>query len=534
MTAKPIPAKTSSLVAITVGVVAAGVLFGEITQLLIPVLLGVIGVFCLAVCFELTVRGGTSPSRGFVLGLLTIPVGIGFIGGIFGTLLVLIEAEFPVPSSPQISIAILRILGGLSIVIGCTVSLLGFALGRRRTLDEPSLRAYTKIAVITASVPVVVGVLLFVRVALIGRPGASGSLFGQVIKQSIQVTFSPAQTRLHLGSFLFVLTVTGTAILLFVRQVPVEDLLVSDGNRAGYRAVERVNSALQVGVSATGLLMIPALVADSAVPPGKIESTLGSELYLAIQSVTTAGPIRALLFVVIVVTLGWIALDSLLRQWSEWSEPGGSGWLGPFLAGSLLTLIAAGTAGQVFDRMLTETTARLPSSLALEVQGRILPITEVYGETAVIVLFAGVVVALAGWIGLSFWLGMCFDYLTDEGAGFSIAGGGLFLAAIGAAIQDAPTWVVLAALVASLVVWDIGTFGAELGREVGTGETRGVELVHASATLAVGVAAGLAAFVLLSIAPESSDPSPTATLALVCLGGGVVALSLALRNSVVD
>lgn len=532
MTTKTSPPRTSSLIAVTVGTVVAGLLFREVTQLLAPTLMGVVGILCLAVCFELTVHEGTNPGRGFVLGLLTIPVGIGFIGGIFGTVLILVGTQFPVPSSPLISVAILRILGGLGIVIGCTITLFGFVLGRRRLLEESTLRAYTKTAFVTASVPVAAGLLLFVRVALGGRPGASESLFGQALARSIQVIFSPTPTQLHLGSFLFVLTLAGISVLLFLRQVPVADLLVSDGNRAGYRKLERINRALQIGVTLTGLATIPAFVLETTVLSGEMERVLGSGLYSAIQSVTTAGPVRSLLLLLIVVTLGWIALDSLLRQWSEWSEPGGSQWLGPSLAGGLLALIAAGTAGRVFDRTLTETTSRLPSSLALEVQSRVLPITSVYGETAVVVLLAGVLVALAGWLGLSSWLAVYFGYLTDEGAGFSIASGGLFLAAIGAVVQGAPTWVVLAAIVASLVVWDIGTFGAELGREIGRGETRSVEVVHASATLAVGIGAGLAAFALLSVAPDSVDPSPTAVLALVSLAGGVIALSLALRDSV--
>lgn len=532
MTEATAPPRTSSFIATGVGAVTAALLFWEVTQLVVPVAMGIVGTLCLAAGFEFTIDGETSPGRGFVLGLLTIPVGVGFIGGIFGTVLILVAAQFPVPRSPLISVAILRILGGLSIVIGCTITLFGFVLGRRNVFEEPSLRAYTAIAFRTASAPIAVGLFLFVRVALGGRPGASESQFGQALTQSIQVVFSPVPTQLHLGSFLFVLTVAGVSVLLFVRQVPVADLLVSDGNRSGYRTVERLNRALQVGVSATGLGMVPALALEFTVPAEQMEAALGGGLYRAIQSITTAGAIRLLLILVVVVTLGWIALDSLLRQWSERSEPGASQWLGPLVAGSLLTVIAAVAADQVFDQMLTETTSRLPSSLALEVQSRVVPIATIYGEMAVVVLLAGVLVALAGWLGLSSWLAVYFGYLTDEGAGFSIASGGLFLAAVGAVVQGAPAWVVLGAFVASLVVWDIGTFGTELGREVGDGATRGVEVVHASATLVVGACAGLVAFGLLAVAPESVDPSPTATLALVCLGGGIVALSLALRDSV--
>jgi len=523
------PPRASSLIATVTGAVAVGFLFHEITTLIAPVLMGVVGILCLAACFESTVHGETSPGRGFVLGLLTIPVGIGFVGGVFGTTLLLVGVQFPVPSSPQISVGILWILGGLGIVVGCTTTLFGLVLGRRDILDEPSLRTYTKIAFVTASAPVLVGLGLFVRVAL----GASQSLFGQILSQSVRIVFSPTPTQLHLGSFLFVLTVAGVSVLLFFRQVPVADLLIGDGGRSGYRRVASIERGLQVGVTAAALVMIPVIAVEAAVPPTRLESTLGSGRYALIQAVTTAEPLRFLLSFLTVITLGWIAIDSVLRQWTAWSDPGGSQWLGPFVAGSLLAVTAAAFAEQVFNLMLTEVTTRLPTSLAVEIQNRVMPVVSVYGEIAVIVLFAGVLVALAAWIGLSFWLAVYFGYLTGEGAGFAIAGGGLFFGAVGAVIQGAPAWVVLGVIVASLLVWDIGTFGTELGREVGAGETRGVELVHAGATLAMGVGAGVAGFVLLSVAPDSLDPSPTATLALVCLGGGVLALSLALRGSVV-
>lgn len=526
------PPRTSSLAAVALGTVTAGLLFWEVIQLWAPVVMGVAGILCLAGCVRLTRHGETSPARGFVLGLLTIPVGVGFIGGIFGTAVFLVGAQFPVPSSPQISVAILRILGGLCIVIGCTVALFGFVLGRRDILDESSLRAYTKIAFITASAPITTGLFLFVSVALGNSPGASQSLFGRVLNQSLQVIFTPSTTHLHLGSFLFVVTVAGVSVLLFLRQVPVADLLAGNGNRSGYRTVSRITGALRIVVVVAGVAMVPMIVVEANIPPGQLQTALGRGPYSAIQSVTTAGLLRLLMFVVTVVAVGWIAVDSLLRQWAEWAEPGGSQWLGPFVAGGLLTLIASATAGQVFDRTLAETKARLPPALALEVQSRVLPVVNVYGEMAVVVLLAGVLVALAALIGLSSWLAVYFGYLTDEGGGFAIASGGLLLGTIGLVIRGGPTWLVLGAIVASLAVWDIGTFGTELGREVGAGETRAVEVVHASATLLVGLVAWIAAFGFLSVTPESVDPAPSTTLALVCLGGGFVAFSLALRDSI--
>ena len=523
------PPRTSTLLVTAIGLTTVGLLFRETAGLWTPAALGVAGILSLAACFELAARSGASTRRGVLLGLLTIPVGIGFIGGILGTSLVLVGNQFPVPSSPMISVAILRILGGLSIVVGCTVLLFGLVLGRRNTLSESSLRTYTKTAFITATPPLVLGLVLFIRVALGGRPGATQSLFGQGLSQAIQVVVAPAPPPLHLGSFLFVLTVAGASVVLFLRQTPTVDLLASRGGTVTPESLSRVQHVLQLVVSATALLFVPAIILETVVSPTQLRTALGPGLMGAIQAVTTAGFLRVLLFGVTVLTLGWVTIDAVLRQVLQ-NESDRQQWIGPFVAGGLLTVTAAVTATRVFNIVFTQATSRLPPSLGGEVQRRVLPVISVYGETAVIVLFAGVFVALAGLIGVNIWFAVSFGYLTDEGAGFSLASGGLILAAVGAVIGGAPTVLVLGAIVSSLVVWDIGTFGAKLGREVGTGETRSLELLHASATLFIGGCAVVISYGLLTLAPASADPSPTTTLALACLGIGIVALSLAIRG----
>ncbi len=523
------PPRTSTVLATVIGLVTAGALFGQTTGLWTPAALGVTGIVSLSACFELAARSGASTQRGFLLGVLTIPVGIGFIGGILGTTIVLVGSQFPVPTSPMISVAILRIFGGLSILLGCTITLFGLVLGRRNTLSESSLKTYTKTAFVTASAPVLLGLGLFARVALAGRPGATQSLFGQLLDQAILVVVAPTPVRLHLGSFLFVLTVAGASVVLFLRQIPVADLLAGGGRGLTPESASRLQRVLQVIVSATALLFVPAIILETVVSPTQLEASLGPGLVGAIQALTTAGFLRVLLFGLTAVSLGWVAIDSVLAQFLQ-SESDRQQWFGPFVAGGLLTVTAALSATRAFDLVFRQATGRLPTSLGAEVQRRVMPVISVYGETAVIVLFAGVFVALAGLIGATFWFAVSFGYLTDEGAGFSLASGGLFLAAVGAVIGGAPTWLVLGALVASLVVWDIGTFGTRLGREVGTGETRSLELLHASATVFVGVFGAVVAFVLLKLAPTSTGPSPTTTLALACLGVGIIALSLAIRD----
>lgn len=521
------PPRTSTLLATALALATAGVLFRQVADLLTPAALGLAGILSLAACVELAGRRGASPGRGFLLGLLAIPVGVGFIGGVLGTTVTLVGNQFPVPTSPLISVAILRILGGLSVVIGCTIAIFGLVLGRQNRLDVASLRGYTKAAFVTASVPVVVGFVLFVRVALAGRPNATRSPFGQLLDQAVAVVLAPTPERLHLGSFLFVLTVAGAAVVLFLRQAPVADLLAG---RVSESTVVRVQRGLQLLVSTTAVLFVPAIVLETLVAPARLEASLGPGLVAAIQTVTTARFLRLLLFGLTALTLGWVAVDSVLRQSLSRETGDGQRWVGPFVAGGLLTATAALSATRVFALVLDQTTSQLPTSLGAEVQRRVVAVVSVYGETAFVVLFAGVLVAFAGLIGATVWFAVSVGYLTDEGAGFSLAAGGLFVATVGAVIDGAATWLVLGAIVASLVVWDLGTFGARLGREVGDGETREVELLHASATIFVGLCAAAAAFALLELAPAASDATPTTTLALASLGVGIVALSLAIRD----
>ena len=521
------PPRTSTRLAAAIALATVALLGRQVTDLLAPAALGVAGILSLAACVEFAGRRGDGPGRGFLLGLLAIPVGVGFIGGVIGTIVVLVGTRFPVPSSPLISVAILRILGGLSVVVGCTIAVFGLVLGRRNTLDVASLRAYTRAAFVTASPPVVLGVVLFVRVALAGRPNATRSPFGQVLDQTVRVVLAPTPARLHLGSFLFVLTVAGAALVLFLRQAPVTDLLSGRGSES---TVLRFERGLQLVVSATAVLFVPAIVLETVVAPAQLEASLGPGLVGAVQTLTTARVLRLLLFGLTALALGWVVVGSVLRQSLSRQSGDGRRWVGPFVAGTLLTVTAALGARRAFALVLDQTTSRLPTSLAVEVQRRVLAVVSVYGETSFVVLFAGVLVALAGLIGATVWFAVSVGYLTDEGAGFSLAAGGLFLATVGAVIDGAPTWLVLGAIVASLVVWDVGTFGATLGREVGDGETRAVELLHASATLFVGLCAAGAAYALLELAPAASEASPTTTLALASLGVGIIALSLAIRD----
>lgn len=524
------PTRISSLAAAAVGIALVVALFRHSSVPRLPFVMSLVGVLSLVLCLSLAER---SPDRGALLlvSILAVPVAVGFLGGILGSTLVLVGNQFPVPTDAEISIAILRVAGNLGVLVGCALAVFGLVLGYRNVLSADSLSRYTKVVFVTAVVPLLTGSLLFVRVAVAGNRRAAESPFGQLVRQTATVLFSPEPTRLHLGSFLFVLTVVGGALVLFLRKAPIAELLDGD-HLANVRRTERLQRALYVLVTATAALMAVSVLLEVAFSPGELQRRLGTGLFDTIQLVTTAGWLRLLLWAVGLAATAWLALEFTLRQLSD--RPGAEGkWLGPLAGGVALTVLASATAGPVFNRTLQETTSRLPAVFASNVQNTAVPMVNVYGETALVVLATGALLAVTAWIGLVLRLAVSFGYLSNEGAGFSIASAGLLYAAVSVGALAPPRWLVLGGIAAALIVWDLGRFGTRLGREVGRSDTGGVELVHAGATLAVGALAVVAAAFLESRAGEAAfDPDPTVALAIVSLVVALVAGSLALRGTV--
>lgn len=525
------PTRTSTILAVAVGLAAVAALFNQSSVPRLPLAMSLAGILSLVVCLSLVERTPTRTEI-LVVSLLAVPVAVGFIGGILGTTIVLVGSQFPVPTDAQISIAILRVTGNVGIVVGAGIAVFGLVLGHRNVLAADPLTRYTRIVFVTAVVPLLTGIGLFVRVVVAGNRRAAGSLLGQAVGQLETSLFTPEPRLLHLGSFLFTFTIACGASLLFLRRAPVPALLPGD-HRRNVGLVASLRRVLYVAVTASAALMAGAVLLEVALPPREIEARLGTGAFEAIQFVTTAGWLRLLLWSVAAAALVWLVTEFVLGRVSDGTAGTETQYLGPLAGGLALTVFASLTAGPIFNRTLNETTSQLPTPFDAGLQDAILPIANVYGETAIVVLSTGALLVVTAWIGLALRLAVSFDYLSNEGAGFPIASAGLLFAAVSASTLDPPRWLLLGGIAAALVVWDLGRFGTRLGREVGRTDTGSVELVHAGATLGVGVIGVAAAALLESRAAGSSfDPDPTVTLALVSLAVAVVAGSLALRDAV--
>jgi hypothetical protein len=122
-------------------------------------------------------------------------------------------------------------------------------------------------------------------------------------------------------------------------------------------------------------------------------------------------------------------------------------------------------------------------------------------------------------------------FVPDRAAGFALGGALLFLAAVGAAPAGAAALVTIGAIAAALVTWDLGETAVDIGSHLGTAaETRRAEVVHATGTVAVGVAgvvlATLSVHVIgpLSVPGRGGRAAAALALSLVALVAFVLAL----------
>ena len=205
---------------------------------------------------------------------------------------------------------------------------------------------------------------------------------------------------------------------------------------------------------------------------------------------------------------------------------------GALAGGTITTVAVIAVAGWVYERVTTALIQRFPEEIEEQIRDATTTTASSFGEsTAVllaVVLCLGVLAGLLVAVYAALWTGL----LARGSAGSSLAGVGVFLAAVFGGTVGAPAWLVLAGVAASLLVWDAGRFGVTLSREAGTGQTRRVEFVHLGAALLVGFAAVVVAMLVVGRLPDPNSaaaPDGPELLALASVVVGLLSLVLSLR-----
>jgi len=321
--------------------------------------------------------------------------------------------------------------------------------------------------------------------------------------------------------------VVGCGLAVFGLLLSRRSVIAGDGLEQGMRTTV-----------ASGVLPILTAVLFLLVA-GTTETTAGNAIVAPVadrvRPLAAVVPARLEVPVLVVVLVGVAAL--LVGRLGGWLARArfapGPRASGALAGGAITTVTVVAIGDWVYERTTTELIRRLPSEIEEQLRDATTTTATTVGESTAVLL--AVVLCLGVLAGLlaAVWLGVRAGVLSRESAGSSLAGVGVFLAAVFAATIGAPTWLVLAGVAGSLVVWDAGRFGRTLAGEVGSGQTRRVELLHLGATVLVGLVAIAVAILFVSRLPTdpggAAAPDGTELLALASVVVGLLSLVLSLR-----
>jgi hypothetical protein len=523
------PTVTSARIAVGIGVVCVIALFWPVREFVTMALLAALGVGCLSLAVRLLGDENPGPADRFAASLLAAPASLLLLGGLTGIVVVLLGRQFPVPSGAGIPTATLRLIAHVGVVLGCMIAMLGLATTVRDVLTPSPLARFSRSALICGTVPLGVGaVLAAASVLLRSGPRTGGDT---LLSEMVTATLSPDGVHLHLGSFLFTVALAAGAVWLLSVVLPYEDALSDAGFGPSERAwLDRLVWASTLLGVAAGAAFPAALYAEFALSSAQLRRAIGAGTFELLQSVTTVSLFRYLLVGVAAFALGVAASVTVARAVYGRSATT-AGWLIPAGAGALLTVVAAATAVSLYEWVVDRTAAQLPPAVAARFVDTTQSVRLTYGESAIVIVSLGLLTVLAAGLAYGLRGAISVGYLSSAGGGYSLASSGLLLGTVSVGALGSSAWLVFGGVLAAVLVWDIGHYGVDLGRMIGPGPTRSAELVHAGASLLVGVTAVLTALLLRAVfQTRTFDPSPARLLALVAVVVGLTALVVATRR----
>ncbi|WP_137286811.1 DUF7519 family protein [Halorussus salinisoli] len=493
------------------------------------------GAICLAVALWLLTFERWRVPAAFAASLLLVPAGAGVAAGIGYESLVAFAASFPAASPTRVVGQILRILGVMSVLWGCTVGVFGAAASVRGVATSRSVSRCLGLVTRVALLPV--GLFL----ALAGHAlvtnlelGVLGAV-GELVSAATDWLLAPEPGQVHLVQFGLLVVAAGFASYRALHNLPTSELAgdasVGEVRVADAIATLRRNLGRFVGLAA--LAVPPAFLVEFSLPAEVVPSVLPGAVHDLLVAVTSSPGLRTLLWWLALVASALAGVAALVRRSSRASTQDLLVGYAPFVAGMTVVAGVGVVHRPVLDALVGFVAGRLDSPLSGRFRDLAGGVAEFYGaETVVLGLTAGVLVLAAGAI-LALYLSFALRFASDRVAGPALAGGGLFLAASFAGTLDTSLWVVLGGVVVALVVWDAGEFATTLGSEVGRrAETRRVELLHGLAALSLGGVAALAATGLVRVIPTgtaSGGELDGLSVALLGAVAGVVLLVMALR-----
>lgn len=490
-----VPTRASKWVTVVVTVGLLAVLLREFPVLSEPIAIGAGGAVVLATAVW---ASGThrSPVARSVAGVFLMGGGVAIIGGVAVGALILIAQTFPVDDAAYLSVGSLIVAGHTGLVFGASLAVFGVALSLRNPATADAKQT-TRVGVGVGSIP-----LVTVVVFLVGALGLGFNPERVVtpVASAGELLVAPSSPRLHLWSLLALGTVGVLSISLLFE----------------YEEIKRVTPAL-------GALAAVVFVVELTVSPLAIQSRLGATSD-PIQTATTVPALRIglliLAFPAFVMAFDWVVRRVSTVKWET---------TGAFAAGIALTLGVFAGAKRAYNWLVTELVRLVPEEIEGDVAETATESGATVGESTLIL--GAMLVCLA----VAMALVSASDRARRGGAfatdviGPPIASLGLFIAVLSAAVLEAPAWVVIGGIGATLLVWETGRFGGQLADEIGTGRVSRVVGVHLAGAALVGLLGVAVAMVAVGQFPTEPDGTPTAMLALSSVVIGLCSLVVALR-----
>ncbi|MFB6087696.1 MAG: hypothetical protein ABEJ85_04175 [Haloarculaceae archaeon] len=523
------PTRTSMAAVVLLTVPLAVVLAARAGPLL-AVAIGAADAVLFAASLWLVTRDRFRVVTSVIAGVLALFVGGGFAVAIGYAALSLLGDLFPVEQAVLIGPRGLQVVSSTAVIVGSIFAILGALTAVGNVLRRETVEEYGSLSTRALVLP---GLLTLVAIASavlsnLGGEGEGGpvSAIESLLGDVVGAFTAPVPGQVHLFTFSLVVAVTAASLARALSVLPVAELATGEGDSDPEATVTWLRHAAIVATVAALFGLVEFLL-----PPETVARLLTPPVYDVLAALTGSALLRRLLVGLALVSAATLGVVRALRRLARTTAREALVGLAPVAAGGVVVGGVALVHRPLLAVMIGFVTDNLPGVFAEMFAAQSAAIVTYYGSFTVALSFATVLLvttaATAGWLTIAMRLG----YLPDETAAPALARGGLFVAAVFGGASGFAMPLVVTAVVASFLVWDVGEFGITLGREIGReARTRGTELVHFGASLAVGVLEALAMVVVLNVATRQTVAElTTAPFAVVAVVVALLLLFAALR-----
>ncbi|NHN43217.1 hypothetical protein G9C85_16490 [Halorubellus sp. JP-L1] len=365
---------------------------------------------------------------------------------------------------------------------------------------------------------------LVVAWAVLGAVRESGEVVdaaASAAREGVDALVFPQGPNANVGGFVVLAALAALALAFALRTLPVANLVAKTRRTAVSKQVDVARRWLfRAGVAGVGLgvllTAVPTMALHDALRDAGVETMLG----IAVD----AGWLRALLLMVAVVAASATVATVAVRRVAQLDGRRVVRVLATTVPGGLL-LLAGGAVRPEF------VLSRL----------RIGPVSNVVDAgvdalgAAPLALAVLASLVLAVTVALSaLTTAAAMGFVPNRTAAPSVAAGGVLLVAVAAGFWTGEhALATFAAVVASMVVWDVGNYGVDVTAELDGTTSRVVEVLHAAGSATVGVAlvgVGLGALWASDTLAAGGGIDGPGLLGLVLLVVAAVALMSTLRG----